>query len=427
MSTIVSDLDDNLVRIQCNLLRELCTSLEDAQNKVNAVVEKDSTFSSGFRVKKASWIWKKKALDTIIADLEAWQRRFDPSWIFLMKSVAPLFGNERSNAKKGPIELRRRFTSPINPLALTPGFQDAVPPELSKFKLMCLSALPNEWCEMPYEVARKHNFDAAGSDTFLQPSPPELSGRFDYSPSNNASSQEAEEGEKWCKRHHLCRPVRPDQQSLNTIRVGNIKLLAPPSFHGTLIQVGLGIWEGSSYSGCLDTCITSSPPLYSVSTHSPLMTWRTRTIYYEVNILSNTRPERVLALGFNAPPYPSFRLPGWHRGSVAIHGDDGHISINDLWGGRSFTRPFKRGETLGIGIDLSPGQGGDITVKVFFTRNGTKVGSWDIHEEADPQYDQPLTGLEGFHDLCAAIGVCDAVSFEVVFAPNRWKWKGYNG
>lgn len=284
-----------------------------------------------------------------------------------------------------------------------------------------------KWRDMPYEVARKHTFDAAGSDAFILPSTSEDLLRFDYAPYNNSTEQEANEGEKWCQRHQLSRPIRPDQQSLNAIRVGNIKLLAPPSFQGTSTQVDLGVWGGSSYSGCPYTCITSSPPLYSATVHSPLVTGGRKTIYYEVNILPDSRREVSLALGFNAPPYPSFRLPGWHRGSLAIHGDDGHKYINDTWGGKSFTGAFKREETVGIGIDLSPGRGGNIIVKVFHTRDGTKVGSWDLHEETDPEQDQPVTGLEGFHDLCAAVGVFDAVSFEVVFAPNRWKWKGYRG
>lgn len=144
MSTIVSKLDDDLVRIQGNLLRGLYSSLEDAQNKVNAVVAKDGTFSFSVKAKKASWVWQKEAIDSIIADLEAWQRRFDPSWFLLMKIATPLFGNEHSNAKEGTIELQKPVTSPNNPLALTTGLPDIVPPELSSFKSMCLSELPNE-------------------------------------------------------------------------------------------------------------------------------------------------------------------------------------------------------------------------------------------------------------------------------------------
>jgi hypothetical protein len=110
---------------------------------------------------------------------------------------------------------------------------------------------------------------------------------------NNSTETKARNGEKWCKRHRLCRPIRPSQRSLNAMSEGNIKLLAPSSFQGTLDQVSLGVWKGFSYSGCPYACIASSPPLYSVSAHSPLDTWRKKTIYYEVNILSVSHPPHV--------------------------------------------------------------------------------------------------------------------------------------
>jgi len=39
-------------------------------------------------------------------------------------------------------------------------------------------------------------------------------------------------------------------------------------------------------------------------------------------------------------------MPGWQRGSLAVHGDDGRKYINDSWGGKDFTSSFKEGETL---------------------------------------------------------------------------------
>ncbi|KAI1850982.1 hypothetical protein JX266_003647 [Neoarthrinium moseri] len=279
----------------------------------------------------------------------------------------------------------------------------------------------------PTQEPKKHAWEEAVPDTSLLPPPPDYFGSFDRSPTNNATEQEAEAGESWCRQYQLYPPIQPDQQVLDALKVGNINLFTPPFFKGALAQIGLGVWKGHSYSGSPDTCIASYPPLYSVAAHSPLATGRKKTIYYEVNILSDSRREVSLALGFNAPPYPSFRLPGWHRGSLAVHGDDGHKFTNDRWGGKSFTGAFKRGETLGIGIDLSPGHGGGISIEVFFTRDGREVGRWNLHEERDQERDLTVEGLEGFHDLCAAIGVFDKVNFEIVFAPGKWKWKGYQG
>lgn len=273
------------------------------------------------------------------------------------------------------------------------------------------------------DVHKKQAWEEAVPDTALLPPPPNFFGAYDFSPKNNATEAEAENGEKWCRQFPLYNPLQLDGQAVNALQVGNLNLFTPPFFKGALAQVATGVWKGHSNSGCRDTCIASYPPLYSVVTHSPRATNRKKTIYYEVNILKESRDEVSLAIGFSAPPYPAFRLPGWHRGSLAVHGDDGRKYINDRWGGKDFAQPFKRGETVGLGMDLHP----DGNVEVFHTVEGREAGRWGLHEELDATTDLPVTGLEGFHDLCASVGVFDKVSFEIVFAPGRWKWKGYQG
>jgi hypothetical protein len=172
------------------------------------------------------------------------------------------------------------------------------------------------------------------------------------------------------------------------------------------------------------------PPLYTVTLHSPLSPHnptRSKTIYYEIQLSpshkENPRKGDIcLALGFTALPYPSFRMPGWHRGSLAVHGDDGHKFINDRWGGKDFTTPFERGERLGIGMTFRE-VGGRIETEVFFTRQGREVGRWNLHEETDAEADLPVTGLEGYHDLSCAVGTSGLTGFEVVFDPGRWMYR----
>jgi hypothetical protein len=216
-------------------------------------------------------------------------------------------------------------------------------------------------------------------------------------------------------------------------------VIKPRTFQGTLDRPRPGVWAGKTKASCPDSTITSTLPLYSVIAHSPLRTYKSKTIYYEIRIARRNRREVTLAMGFAAPPYPTFRLPGWHRASLAVHGDDGNKYVNNDRGGKDFTQPFKAGETLGIGMtftkrdwdappvyndSLAQAASTDpINVEVFFTRDGSKVGSWNLHEEGDAEEDLPVTGLEGFNDLYAAVGTFENVEFEIVYNQGEWMYR----
>ncbi|KAI1642636.1 uncharacterized protein F4817DRAFT_352274 [Daldinia loculata] len=276
---------------------------------------------------------------------------------------------------------------------------------------------------------QQHNWQTAVPDTALLPPPPNFFSGFDRSPANNATEEECEAGESWCKQYPLYGPMSLSPAE-SAARTGNIAMYAPPSFTGTLTHVRPGVWTASSPRNSRDTCLATYPPLYHAAAHSPLVTGSLKkTAYYEVRILERgSRSDEIsLSLGFVAPPYPAFRLPGWHRGSLGVHGDDGHRYVNDRWGGKAFTSAFRRGETVGLGMEFCPRNGGGVRVEVFLTRDGAERGRWDLHEETDREQDLPVTGLEGYHDLCAAVGAFDKVAFEVVFAPELWRWRGYEG
>lgn len=188
-------------------------------------------------------------------------------------------------------------------------------------------------------------------------------------------------------------------------------------------------------------------PIYSAPADSPLITEQTKTIYFEVKIIQFGEPaskfsrhrqedvESGLAIGFFAPPYPSFRLPGWQRGSLGVHSDDGRRYVNDTDGGMDFTSPFKAGQVVGLGMTFKipnhPPAYGERTVQldaeVFFTRDGKKEGSWNLHEERDRDADaQGVEGLEGQHDLFPAVGVFGAVQWEVRFQEQEWLYRPRN-
>lgn len=275
-------------------------------------------------------------------------------------------------------------------------------------------------------MPKKHNWEEAVPEAPLAP-PPDIWGGHDASWANNATEEQANAGEEFCRLNPLRnQPEDLDGPTLQALQQSNFNLLCrSPSV--SLAPVALGVWKGHSRERTEDTSVIAWPPIYSVKTHSPFATGRTKVIYYEVKFAADCPREIGFALGFAALPYPPFRLPGWHRGSLAVHGDDGHKYINDMWGGKDFTAPFARGETVGLGMEIAPGPGGGITAHVFFTRDGREAGRWDLHEETDREQDRAVTGLEGFHDLCATVGMFEKVSFEIVFAPWRWKWQGYQG
>lgn len=274
----------------------------------------------------------------------------------------------------------------------------------------------------------QHDWQTAVPDTSLLPPPPAI-GNF-LSSANNASEDEAAQGEEWCDAHPLYAPGVLSPAQIADVRAGRIDLTAPPSFRGTLHSLGTGRWQVSTPKRSGDMCFLTNLPLYA-----PVMLQQQQqeqkeqkqqrvTAYFEVRIGVLAGEEVGLALGYVAPPYPAFRLPGWHRGSLGVHGDDGSRFVNDIWGGKTFVQPFRAGEVVGLGMDIRRGQGDDaIAVEIFFTRNGREEGRWNLHEESDAEQDLPVTGLEGHHDLVAAVGAFGETGFEVVFERERWVYR----
>ena len=127
-------------------------------------------------------------------------------------------------------------------------------------------------------------------------------------------------------------------------------------------------------------------------------------------------------------------MPGWQRGSLAVHGDDGRKYINDSHGGKDFTSPFKEGETIGLGMTFSlpdspPAYGSsrasgmNSNVEIILTRNGQKVNGWNLHEQLDAATDLGVDGLDGQYDLYGALGVFGGVEFEIFFNSRDWLWQ----
>ncbi|GMK59437.1 hypothetical protein CspeluHIS016_0800430 [Cutaneotrichosporon spelunceum] len=87
--------------------------------------------------------------------------------------------------------------------------------------------------------------------------------------------------------------------------------------------------------------------------------------YWEVKMYEKPATTEV-AIGLATKPYPSFRLPGWNRFSVAYFASDGFKSHNYPFTASSYGPPLAEGDVLGVGYRPRTGT-------VFFTRNGRKL------------------------------------------------------
>ncbi|KAG1446163.1 hypothetical protein G6F56_009662 [Rhizopus delemar] len=88
--------------------------------------------------------------------------------------------------------------------------------------------------------------------------------------------------------------------------------------------------------------------------------------YWEVKVLQ-LHEEDSVAVGFATHPYPRWRLPGWHKHSIAYHSNSGAVFVSDPTFGRPYGPPIKEGDVVGIGYLYQSGT-------VFFTKNGQNLG-----------------------------------------------------
>ncbi|CAD6566535.1 MAG: hypothetical protein ASARMPRED_009087 [Alectoria sarmentosa] len=273
-------------------------------------------------------------------------------------------------------------------------------------------------------------------DNSLLPPPPALG--HEKSPSSNANLSDADRAHEWCRINSMVRPHQPTHPQHSAVLNGDVRLSKPPEYKGDLLMPNTGLWKGSTRAGSKDSCLLTSSPIYFAYADSPLRTRNTKTIYFEVKVRSLGRgrgaDESSIALGYCAMPYPTWRLPGWERGSLAVHGDDGRRYVNNTWGGKDFTSPIRAGDTVGLGMtfalaDSLPGYEAQsksetmAKVEVFLTRNGRRGESWDLHEELDEDEDLGIDGLDGQFDLYGAVGTFGGIDFDASFNSRDWLWQ----
>ncbi|RDW61272.1 SSH4 family protein [Aspergillus mulundensis] len=270
-----------------------------------------------------------------------------------------------------------------------------------------------------------HNWQDAVPDTAEFPPPP-TSGNY-YSNAGNASADDAERAHNFCNSTPLYRPAHPPTVVYNSARNYDISPIPPAEFGGS-ISGHHGRWKGLTRDGNGDCALLTNLPLYFALADSPFVTKGKKTIYFEVKLLglrAGPTPNDAsgLSVGFAAQPYPTWRSPGWERGSLAVFSDDGCRFTNDSFGGKDFTDAFRVGETVGVGMTFELSEDlvsvPKLKVNIFFTRNGQHSGGWDLHEEIDEEAGG-VEGLGGEADLYAAVGLFGGVDFEICYHPEGW-------
>lgn len=264
----------------------------------------------------------------------------------------------------------------------------------------------------------------------------------EVSPANNASASSAEKGHTWCGRYPVYTPSSPSAALLSRTTRLELNLDKPPNLksRSTITQLSPTSWRVKTVSSQDDVTLTSTLPAYFAAVSNPLLpnSPGVATISFTVEVVSLPDPgysssDSVLAMGFASKPYPPFRLPGWHRASLAIHSDDGRRYVNDPYGGIDFTAPFRTGDRITVTLSVSPtpspvqqyrGPYGDVrpvstlakcVTRVQVKKNGDVEGGWDVHEERDGEKDQGIEGLQGESDLYVCVGFCGEVEAVIRF------------
>lgn len=159
----------------------------------------------------------------------------------------------------------------------------------------------------------QHNWQEAVPDTSGFPPPPDIFSGWDHSPATNASADQAEAGEAWCRRYPLSPPLDLSRAEPGLRQRGIVpRLITPPagvfgSSGSSLTQSQTsGSWTVRSDKRNGDCCIIGYPHAYLVQRDSPLATGRPATVYFECYVRDLGR-DAGFAVGFTALPYPPFR------------------------------------------------------------------------------------------------------------------------
>jgi len=191
-------------------------------------------------------------------------------------------------------------------------------------------------------------------------------------------------------------------------------------------------WRVATKARSDQSVFTTYRPVYSANSHSPLVTGRPVTVYFEGEIRPGSSDDVVcLAMGFVAGRDRCLRMPGSERGSVGIKCCEGRVSVNGDLVEDVGIGEFEPGQRVGIGQTFSVSDvaaeapvasSSSMAVELFLTRNGRDIGRWNLRDGLRELEDLSLEGLEGAHDLYPAIGTSGEVNVDILFERKYWMY-----
>ncbi|PUU83674.1 concanavalin A-like lectin/glucanase domain-containing protein [Tuber borchii] len=101
------------------------------------------------------------------------------------------------------------------------------------------------------------------------------------------------------------------------------------------------------------------------SVQSNLPVPKQNEVYYWEAKLYEKPENTLLSIGMSTKPYPMFRLPGWHKHSIA-YTSSGQRRHNQPFHGTPYAPSYHQGDVIGVGYRPRTGT-------IFFTRNGKKL------------------------------------------------------
>ncbi|KAL8738796.1 MAG: hypothetical protein Q9181_000474 [Wetmoreana brouardii] len=108
-------------------------------------------------------------------------------------------------------------------------------------------------------------------------------------------------------------------------------------------------------------------------------------VYYWESKIYDKPESSLISIGVTTKPYPLFRLPGWHKTSIA-YTSLGHRRYNQPFTPSTYGPEYVQGDVIGVGYRPRTGT-------VFFTRNGKKLE--DVAHGLKTQNFFPTVGANG--------------------------------